>query len=80
MSKNMESIQVRILAFIRDYYERNQMPPTLDEMARELKISLASASRYKETMKESSLLTEKKGSYRSIQLTDKGTKVLEALK
>jgi len=69
--------QVVYLRLIQDLYIKKGYPPTLDELADRVKVKVGSVQSVLKRLREWGLVTWKKGQYRTLMLTPKGTGLIE---
>lgn len=71
MKGKKKNLELKILAFIRDYIKHNQRPPTVREIAKELGFNSTSSVVYHlHKLEQTGFLKREKGSSRNLRLTD----------
>ncbi len=68
MPKETTERQDEYLSFIREFTKANGYPPTLDELAAEMKVKVGSVQSVLASLQKKNLVTWKKGQYRTLTL------------
>lgn len=71
MSKNLTLRQREILDFIKNYYESNNFPPSINEISTYFKISVKASYDHINALKKKGFISYESGKKRAIRLTDR---------